>query len=69
MEYCERCGCELDSWYLVYKGMKFCSNNDNNCLKSYLFEEADSEIKLEKGEGTIKYDMSKVDDYLDLRRK
>lgn len=64
MEYCEWCGCELDNWYWVYKGKKFCQTQDNKCLKSYLFNEADNELRLERGEGTVKYDMSEVDECL-----
>lgn len=60
LKYCKWCGRELKSWYLTYKGNCFCRYNDDACLKNYLYEEADSEIKEDRGNGDVEYDMSEV---------
>lgn len=61
---CKWCGKEIHGWYLIYKGMTFCSTKDDLCLKNYLYEEHDAEIDMDKTEGEVEYDMSKVDEYL-----
>jgi hypothetical protein len=68
MEYCEWCGCELDNWYWIYKGKKFCQTQNNKCLKEYLFDEADNELTLGRGEGTVEYSMDQVDEYLNQNK-
>lgn len=44
---CEWCGKELTDWYLTYKGKKFCRRKEDQCLKDYLYDEADEEIGME----------------------
>ncbi len=45
---CKWCEKEIKGWHLKYKGMTFCEDNDNACLKNYLFEEHDREIEEDK---------------------
>ena len=59
---CAWCKRELHSWYLEYKGKKFCRYNNDACLKNYLFDEADPLIKEDRASGLVEYDMSEVAD-------
>lgn len=57
---CEWCGRELNSFYLIYKGKTFCEDNYCQCIKNYLYEQADEEIYEYRADGETKYDMSEV---------
>lgn len=59
MRYCAWCDCELNSFYLRYRGKTFCRTNDDACIKNYLFEEADKEIEEDRDE-TDDYTMDYV---------
>lgn len=62
MSHCKWCGRELKSWFLIYKGYKFCRYNDDACLKNYLFEEAEKDIEEDRANGDVEYDMNEVCD-------
>lgn len=66
---CEWCGKEITGWYLSYKNHNFCRDNDDLCLKNYLFEEHDEQIEMDKTGGDVEYDMSKVDEYYFYNKK
>ena len=43
---CEWCGHEIDTWYLKYEGKAFCRDNDDKCLKEYLYEKSDATLEM-----------------------
>ncbi len=59
MEYCKWCGRELHGWYLTYKGMTFCDDKDEMCIKNYLREKHDLDIDSEIAEDS-EYSMQEV---------
>lgn len=42
------CHRELNGWFLKYKGKYFCDDENRDCIKTYLFEEADDERLIEE---------------------
>lgn len=60
MLYCEWCGREIKSWYLKYDDKNFCENDNNQCLKEYLFDKADKDITEDRADGEVEYSMEEV---------
>lgn len=42
---CKWCENKIDGYYLKYKGMVFCEDNNFSCIKNYLFEEYDKDMQ------------------------
>lgn len=57
---CKWCGREIKSWFLRYDDESFCRDNDDLCLKNYLFEKFDKDIEEDREEGETKYTMDYI---------
>lgn len=44
---CKWCGKEIEGCYLIYGHYYFCREKNDQCLKDYLFDEKDKEIKMD----------------------
>ena len=58
--HCSWCEGDIRGEYIRYHGGIFCRDNDDKCIKEYLFEKHYGEFEIDETE--LEYDMSKVEE-------